>query len=258
MMLTGAITSNIDVAQVVLYIFWVFFACLIFYLQRENRREGYPLHIDNNGTEQRMLPIYWPPSKTYLLANGETKINPDGLSDARPVKAIPTAPWRGAPFEPTGDPLIDAVGPASYAERADVPDMTAAGLPRIVPMWANTHFHVDERDPNPVGMSVAGADGVIAGTVSDIWVDQSESIARYLEVQLNGENARSVLLPFTCARVDAKSKTVKVYSILASQFVNVPSLKNPNKITRLEEDRICGYYGGGHLYATQGRVETLV
>ena len=40
---TGAITSYIDVAQLVLYAFWLFFAGLIFYLRREDKREGYPL-----------------------------------------------------------------------------------------------------------------------------------------------------------------------------------------------------------------------
>ena len=40
---TGSITSHIDVAQVVLYAFWVFFALLILYLRREDKREGYPL-----------------------------------------------------------------------------------------------------------------------------------------------------------------------------------------------------------------------
>lgn len=38
----GAITSYIDVAQVTLYVFWIFFAGLLFYLLRENKREGYP------------------------------------------------------------------------------------------------------------------------------------------------------------------------------------------------------------------------
>ena len=32
----GAITQYIDVAQVVLYVFWVFFFGLIFYLRRED------------------------------------------------------------------------------------------------------------------------------------------------------------------------------------------------------------------------------
>ena len=38
----GAITSYIDIAQVVLYLFWIFFFGLIIYLHREGKREGYP------------------------------------------------------------------------------------------------------------------------------------------------------------------------------------------------------------------------
>ncbi len=45
-MYSGAVTNNIDVAQVVLYMFWVFFAGLVYYLHRENKREGYPLESD--------------------------------------------------------------------------------------------------------------------------------------------------------------------------------------------------------------------
>ncbi|NCV58886.1 MAG: hypothetical protein EBW19_02420, partial [Betaproteobacteria bacterium] len=43
----GAITGYIDVAQVVLYLFWIFFFGLVVYLQREGKREGYPLLSDN-------------------------------------------------------------------------------------------------------------------------------------------------------------------------------------------------------------------
>jgi hypothetical protein len=45
---TGAITSYIDVAQVVLYAFWIFFAGLIYYLHQEDKREGYPLLSDRS------------------------------------------------------------------------------------------------------------------------------------------------------------------------------------------------------------------
>ncbi|HEY5309302.1 MAG TPA: photosynthetic reaction center subunit H, partial [Casimicrobiaceae bacterium] len=45
----GAITSYIDVAQIALYAFWIFFAGLIFYLRREDKREGYPLESDRSG-----------------------------------------------------------------------------------------------------------------------------------------------------------------------------------------------------------------
>jgi photosynthetic reaction center H subunit len=45
----GSIVGSIDTAQVVLYVFWVFFAGLIFYLRREDKREGYPLVSDRAG-----------------------------------------------------------------------------------------------------------------------------------------------------------------------------------------------------------------
>ena len=32
-----------DVTQLVLYAFWIFFFALVFYLRREDKREGYPL-----------------------------------------------------------------------------------------------------------------------------------------------------------------------------------------------------------------------
>ena len=47
---TGAITGYIDVAQLVLYAFWIFFAGLIFYLRREDKREGYPLVFERPDT----------------------------------------------------------------------------------------------------------------------------------------------------------------------------------------------------------------
>ncbi|NBQ12772.1 MAG: photosynthetic reaction center subunit H, partial [Gammaproteobacteria bacterium] len=46
MELTGDITGYVDVAQVVLYVFWLFFFVLIFWLHREGKREGYPLESD--------------------------------------------------------------------------------------------------------------------------------------------------------------------------------------------------------------------
>src|ERR1700755_1464410 len=43
------LTAYMDVAQVVLYGFWIFFAGLIFYLRREDKREGYPLQYEGAG-----------------------------------------------------------------------------------------------------------------------------------------------------------------------------------------------------------------
>lgn len=35
--------EKLDGAQIALYAFWIFFAGLIIYLRREDKREGYPL-----------------------------------------------------------------------------------------------------------------------------------------------------------------------------------------------------------------------
>ena len=68
---TGAITEYIDVAQITLYVFWAFFAGLIYYLHRENKREGYPLESDR--TNARVKVQGWPrvpAPKTYRLQHG--------------------------------------------------------------------------------------------------------------------------------------------------------------------------------------------
>src|ERR1700742_2768576 len=44
----GAFTRYIDIPQVVLYLFWIFFAGLLWYLRREDKREGYPLESDRS------------------------------------------------------------------------------------------------------------------------------------------------------------------------------------------------------------------
>ena len=58
------IVGNLDVAQVVLYAFWIFFAGLIWYLQAESRREGYPLESDVKGEYNHDPFISLPSPKT--------------------------------------------------------------------------------------------------------------------------------------------------------------------------------------------------
>lgn len=256
-MSTGAITGYIDVAQVVLYVFWIFFAGLIFYLRREDRREGYPLESDPTGKVKDKGFLYIPEPKTFVLAHGGTSEAPDFKRDDRPLAVKRTAAWPGAPLEPTGNPMTDAVGPASYAERADTPDLTLEGEPKIVPMRTLGDFSIASNDPDPRGKPVMGADGVQAGTVKDAWVDRSEILIRYYEVELAGDGAKSVLLPAPCARVNGKG-TVSVNAILASQFADVPATAKPDQVTLLEEDRIVGYYAGGNLYATSERLDPLI
>jgi photosynthetic reaction center H subunit len=180
------------------------------------------------------------------------------MTDPRLVRADRNV---GSPYLPTGNPLVDAVGPASYADRAEVPDLTAHGQPKIVPMRAAAGFFIADGDPDPRGLAVKACDGVVAGRIVDIWVDRSEPQVRYYEVQLiNG--GRTVLLPAPFVQWPNFGLTptdhVLVKSITAAQFGEVPGTADPSQITLREEDRISAYYAGGHLYATQARSEPLV
>jgi photosynthetic reaction center H subunit len=258
---TGAITSSIDVAQIVLYAFWVFFAGLIYYLHREDKREGYPLESDRAHRSGGRVKVQgWPRvprPKTFRLRDGRTVMAPNFRGSDQPLGGTPSARHLGAPLEPIGDPMLAAVGPGAYADRADVVDTTIDGDARIVPLRAAPGFEVSAADPDPRGMPVFGADGAVAGTVRDLWVDRAEAIFRYLEVELAGQGGtRHVLLPVNFSRIGRDR--VKVRSVLAGQFAQVPGTRLPDAVTLLEEERIMAYFGGGTLYATADRQEPLL
>jgi photosynthetic reaction center H subunit len=252
----GAVTGYFDVAQIVLYVFWIFFAGLIIYLRKEDKREGYPLESDRSGRVKVQGFPGIPLPKFFKLHGGGTVQAPRTERDTRVIQAEPMGRYPGAPLVPTGNPMLDAVGPASYAERANQPDRTIDGLPMIVPSRVAPGFTVSAKDPDPRGMRVYGADHELGGVVSDIWVDRAEPQIRYLEVET--ANARRVLLPMTCVKINATHGHVHVKSILGSQFATVPSLASPDQVTRREEDQIMAYYAGGKLYATAARSEPLL
>ena len=106
-----------------LYAFWIFFAGLIFYLRREDKREGYPLESDRSGriTVEGFPPM--PTPKIFRLPHGGTVLAPrvEGAADDHGTAG---GTWPGAPLVPTGNPMLDGVGPAAWAARADTPDVT--------------------------------------------------------------------------------------------------------------------------------------
>ena len=254
------LTGYIDVAQVTLYAFWIFFACLIFYLRREDKREGYPLQYEDGGRRSGVGFPSYPGFKKYLLRHGRVATLPNWKNDRADAPVTPMAPWPGSPYVPTGNPMLDGVGPASYADREDVPELSMDDVPAIVPLRADTTITLEPRDPDPRGMPVIGADGEIGGTVREVWVDRAEMLIRYLEVEVEGVAERRVLLPMTMARVKVRwgKGSVLVQSILGRQFADAPVLANPAQVTKREEDRIVGYFGGGKLYATAERQEPLL
>ena len=249
---------NIDLASALLYVFWLFFAGLIYYLHRENKREGYPLVGDNPNSRVSIVGFPAPPpSKTYLMASGEKIVVAGGRPDLREILATPVSPYPGSPLEPTGNPMLAGVGPGSWAERADHPDHTHEGLIKIVPLRVASDYFIEGRDPQPVGMVVKGADGVVAGTVKDVWVDRSEFLSRYFEIDL-ADGAGLVLVPNNFCRVDGSKREIRVAAVNAEHFAMAPRTKDADSVTLLEEDKICAFYGAGTLYATAERREPFL
>lgn len=260
----GIIFGAFDVTEAVWYLFLIFFAGLILYLRREDRREGYPLEEDTTGRlEADQGILFFAPPKTFELSQGgERKLVPNNRRDRTLTAARRTAVWPGAPIEPTGDPLVDGIGPAAWADRADVPDVLHDGSPKIVPIAAATGFELATGERDPRGYQVMGCDKRIAGVVADLWLDRMEQMIRYLELELvdakGNLTGRRKLLPMNMAILDKGRQTVKVRSIRSDQFANVPELKTSKQITFYEEERIVAYYGGGYLYATPDRMESLL
>lgn len=248
--------GNFDAAELALWVFWVFFALLIFYLRREDRREGYPLEDDTTGRLEPLGGLFFTARpKTFLLPHGHgTRTVPNYERDTRVLAARRSAATDGSPIEPTGDALVDGVGPGSWAARPDYADLALDGRPRIVPLSTAPDFHLAKEDPDPRGFTVIGCDGQPAGVVDDVWIDRSEYLLRYLQVGV-GLTGRPALLPMTMAVVEGGQRRVRVHAVTAEQFLRVPQTKSPDQVTLLEEDKIVGYYGGGHLYATPDRQE---
>jgi photosynthetic reaction center H subunit len=248
--MTATFFGNVDIALISLYAFFLFFFGLVIYLQRENQLEGYPLEDDDGNLVNSNLPLRAP--KTFILPNrrGEVVV---GLPDDRETRTFAmeqVARGGGFPFQPTGDPMKDGVGPAAYALRRDEPEYDGHNEPKIQPMSKLPDYtHHAGKDPR--GMPVIAGDGEVVGTVSDMWLDKPEMLVRYLEIDLGGAGKR--LVPIALSRITWKGVVVR--SIYAEHFPGVPSTASDAQVTKLEEDKICAYYAGGTLYAARSRTE---
>jgi len=177
------------------------------------------------------------------------------------IKAVAADSFNGSPLVPTGNPMIDGVGPAAWADRADEPDRTFHGAPKIVPMRLDPTFSVAKGDPDPRGLPVEAVDKVTAGTVIELWVDRAEPQVRYYEVQLSGTERR-IMLPAGFVQWPNfglwGNDRLLVKSITSAQFADVPAIRRDDQITLLEEDKVMAYFAGGHLYATAARSEPII
>jgi photosynthetic reaction center H subunit len=185
-----------------------------------------------------------------------------------PKNARPVDSNFGAPLEPIGNPLTAGIGPGAWADRADKPDLTIKGLPRIVPMRVATDFFVAHEDPDPRGLDVKGMDGAVGGKVVELWVDRSEPCLRYLEIEVTGASGVRLVpvpfmripraknwMPFMTAGPSASHVQIDV--LKAGDFAGIPQTKTADLVTLLEEDMICAYFGAGSLYNSELRYGPL-
>jgi photosynthetic reaction center H subunit len=256
----GAVTQYIDVAQLTLYAFWLFFAGLVIYLRMEDKREGYPLVTERPGVYLEGFPPMPAPKTFTLIHNQGTVTVPRQVEEWKDIeyKATPVAAWPGAPIEPVGpNKMLSGAGPSAYAMRFDTPEPTfETGEPRIAPMRIATDHAFDEDGPSPIGFDVVGFDGVAAGKITDAWVDREESLVRYLEAKLT--NDKSVLIPMPLCRVRETTGQVLLASVTGEQVLEAPTLADPDQVTLREEDRVAAYFASGHLYAKASRQEPIL
>ncbi len=60
--------EHLDGAQIALYAFWLFFFGLVYYLRKEDKREGYPLESERGPVQG--FPVV-PPKKAYIGHDGK-------------------------------------------------------------------------------------------------------------------------------------------------------------------------------------------
>ncbi len=243
--------GDFDLASLAIWGFWFFFAALIYYLQTENMREGYPLEMEDGSESPNQGPFPVPKPKTFKLVDGKEVTVPSAENEAahrRENLALEkVATPEGYPQVPTGDPMVDGVGPASWVPRADEPERNAHGEPKIVPMAGKDDFFISAgRDPR--GMPVLSKDDQVVAHVSDMWIDEAEQEVRYLELELESEHGSGKrLVPMTLVRV--QPRWVMVASLHSSRFDGVPQTRSSSQVTKLEEEKISAWYAGGTLFS---------
>lgn len=241
--------GNFDLASLSIWLFYLFFAGLIYYLQTENMREGYPLEDEDGNPAANQGPFPLPKDKTFKLRDGRGELAvPSGARGDRDDLALArTSATGGFPFAPTGDPMADGVGPASWAPREDVPELDAHGHPKISPMAGHDDFFVSA-GYDPRGLPVLSRDDQVVGHVTDMWIDKGEHLVRYVEFELEPEYGTGKrLVPIGMAKVTRRWVTVR--SLTKGHFDGVPRTASSAQITKLEEEKICSWYAGGTLYS---------
>lgn len=257
----NAFFGNFDLASLSIWLFWIFFALLIYYLQTENMREGYPLENDDGTAAPNQGPFPVPDAKTFRLPHGGEVVVPSAENEEEHRRhdlgdvMEATAESHGFPYNPVGDPMLAGVGSGAWTPRRDEPELDGHGHNKIGPMAAQEGYMVSA-GKDPRGLTVVAGDGIEVGTIGDMWIDVPEQLVRYLEVNLDAAHGGGTrLVPIQFCQI---WRRVTINSIHAKHFAAVPQIRTAGVITKLEEEKISAYYGAGIMYADEKRAEPLL
>ena len=246
--MTGVYTSQIDLAQVLIVAFVLFWFGLVWYIRREDKREGYPL--EESIPTLRHGIVGWPDApapKLYTRLEGGVVALPQEY-ERRELRAQPRELHPGAPLYPVGEPLLAGIGPGAYTLRRDEPFVLMDGRPQLQPLRKTPHLVCVDPDLDPRGQRALGVDFADAGICVDVWWDDESKIPRYLEVELN-EGAGRRLVPIFYCSLRTKASAFRCDAVTGAQFKLAPMIRRPDVITAREEDRVNGFWAGGHLYS---------
>ena len=242
---TGAIIGDVDVAQLLVVAFFIFFTGLVLHLRAEDKREGYPLVDPAGGSDGEGFPPL-PAPKAFLLQQGGVAFAPH-LEAERPLAAEHAFPFPGSSLQPTGDPLEDGVGPAAWAStRRAEPLWFSPGVTQMAPLRDSGGWALAPGDVDPRGLPVIDGWGARAGVVRDLWIDRGVKILRYLEVELDG--GERTLLPIHHTDIRRTQARVALRAFRAIRLDAAPRLASPDVVTAREEDRINAFYAGAAFY----------
>ena len=93
--MSPVIVGNIDVAMLCLWAFVLFFIGLVVYLNRESRREGYPLEDEVTGLVGTPKLVDIGATKTFLLPHGQGTVTSPPSQPRDPVEIKAKKAWRG-------------------------------------------------------------------------------------------------------------------------------------------------------------------
>ena len=248
------IFGQVDIAFLCVLAFVTFFVGLVYYLRKEDKREGYPMeYASTRGGMKRTegFPAMPAPKTFYrpqglppvLAPNPET---PKGFEDQLDRLG------RGLPLIPGPDPLLEGIGAAARAtNRENKPDLDIEGAPKIAPLSQWPAYYVAAGDPDPRGWPMMSGDDVRVGTVTDLWFNKAEFFLRYFAFE-SSEDGMVRLAPAFFAEADPHHRIVKAMTLTATDMARAPLTASLDQVTMREEDEINAFYSGGMRYSQGG------